>query len=67
MNEIVNKGLERAETQSKLMAASLIDQKDMLPRTINREGDLETAPSKWWTSGFFPGVVWYMYEASGNE
>lgn len=67
MNEIVNKGLERAETQSKLMAASLIDQKDMLPRTINREGDLETAPSKWWTSGFFPGVLWYLYEASGND
>lgn len=67
MSEIINKSLERAEIQSKLMAASLIDQKDKLPKTINREGNLETSSSKWWTSGFFPGVLWYLYEVSGND
>jgi unsaturated chondroitin disaccharide hydrolase len=25
-----------------------------------------TSNSKWWCSGFFPGVLWYLYEYSGD-
>ena len=26
-----------------------------------------TSKSNWWTSGFFPGVLWYLYEVNGND
>lgn len=37
-----------------------------LPRTINAEGKLITATDAWWTSGFFPGSLWYLYEYTKN-
>ena len=32
------------------------------PRTLNEDGTLRMRPSREWTSGFFPGTLWYMYE-----
>jgi hypothetical protein len=32
------------------------------PRTINPDGTLRLVSSQDWTSGFFPGELWYMYE-----
>lgn len=32
------------------------------PRTLNEDGTLRMRPSYEWTSGFFPGTLWYMYE-----
>ena len=32
------------------------------PRTIEDSGILHLIPSKDWTSGFYPGALWYMYE-----
>lgn len=32
------------------------------PRTINKKGELELVVARDWTSGFFPGTLWYMYE-----
>lgn len=42
-------------------------EKPFAPRTINKEGDLHLVRSKDWTSGFFPGVLWYLYEKTGSE
>lgn len=36
------------------------------PRTIEN-GSLKLVPSRDWTSGFFPGNLWMMYELTGNE
>ncbi|HTI07618.1 MAG TPA: alginate lyase family protein [Puia sp.] len=36
------------------------------PRTIEN-GQLKLVPSKDWTSGFFPGVLWMLYEYTGNN
>jgi hypothetical protein len=38
-----------------------------LPRTIDTAGNLITAGSGWWTSGFFPGSLWYLYEFKKDE
>lgn len=38
-----------------------------LPRTLNDKGELVTAGPGWWTSGFFPGSLWYLYEYSKDE
>ena len=51
-----------------LSAVKDLDVSDGFPRSV-KEGDYawtctgHTA----WTSGFFPGMLWYLYEHSGNE
>lgn len=67
MSTLVNSSLQTATIQSKLMAESLLDKEGKLPRTIGKDGKLVTSESRWWTSGFFPGVLWYLYEANGND
>lgn len=37
------------------------------PRTLDKKGNLVLVKSKDWTSGFFPGVLWYLYEYSGEN
>lgn len=32
------------------------------PRSLESDGSLIVVPSKDWTSGFFPGELWFMYE-----
>ena len=66
MDEVIEKGLHFSIEQSKRMAELLWNRKDCLPRTLDKDGDLITSDSKWWTSGFFPGVLWHLYEASGD-
>ena len=66
MSLLVDKSLQSATVQSKHMAESLIDKEGKLPRTIDKNGKLVTSDSRWWTSGFFPGVLWYLYEANGD-
>ena len=36
-----------------------------LPRTFV-DGKLQMVAPKDWTSGFFPGSLWYLYEATGD-
>lgn len=38
-----------------------------IPRTINKDGNLITVDIYDWTSGFFPGNLWYMYELTKEE
>ena len=38
----------------------------VFPRSIRKDGSLFLIPSKDWTSGFFPGSLWYMYEYTGD-
>ena len=38
-----------------------------LPRTYRVNTDkLETSDADWWTSGFYPGALFYLYEFSGD-
>ena len=37
-----------------------------IPRTVE-EGKLKGTPSKSWTSGFYPGMLWQLYGFSGDE
>ena len=50
------------------MAETLSEQDSLLPRTLDKEtGELVTSDSRWWTSGFFPGTLWYLYEHSEDQ
>lgn len=37
------------------------------PRTFEKNGTLRMVPSSDWTSGFFPGELWYMYEYTSDD
>ncbi len=37
------------------------------PRSVSEEGDLNMVASRDWTSGFFPGNLWYMHELTGDD
>lgn len=38
------------------------------PKTFDKTSQqLETSNSKWWCSGFYPGTLLYLYEATGNK
>lgn len=68
MQEVISKSFEVAEQQALSMAGYLNDKEGQLPRTYNKEEDkIITSGSGWWCSGFYPGVLWYLYENSEDE
>jgi rhamnogalacturonyl hydrolase YesR len=65
--KLVEEELGFAIEQYKRMAVSL-EGLDCLPRSADQQtGELLTCGSDWWTSGFFPGSLWYLYEYSGDK
>ncbi len=40
---------------------------DSFPRSLEPNGQIRGVASRDWTSGFYPGVLWYAYEYTGNE
>lgn len=67
LNIVIEDALNFSVGQSLRMAHSLDSEKNALPRSATRSGTLQTCSSSWWTSGFFPGTLWYLYEYSGND
>ena len=43
------------------------DTATLLPRSLSNNGDLIHETPLGWTSGFFPGALWYMYELTGDK
>ena len=42
--------------------------KALMPHGFNRKtGKLDMRTIYWWTAGHFPGSLWYLYEATGDE
>ena len=39
---------------------------DLNPRSIDNQGNIITVRSADWTSGFFPGCLWFAFELSGD-
>ena len=66
MSKVVERGLQRATSQSLVLANALKDRNDALPRTFDK-GRLQTIRFDHWVSGFFPGVLWMLYENSKDE
>lgn len=66
MITMADKTLDLALRQYKLMAAHVPD--NVLPRSTSmKDGSLVTADSEWWTAGFYPGTLWYLYEYSKDN
>jgi hypothetical protein len=65
MEKLIRKNMEFARAQYKLLAKNT--PADRMPRNFSeKEQKLETAATSWWTSGFFPGSLWYIYEFTGD-
>ena len=64
MSDLTDRVFGLAETQVRIMAAEMGPMDS--PRTFE-DGQLVKDTYRWWCSGFFPGVLWFTYEYTGNE
>ncbi|MFZ1313775.1 MAG: glycoside hydrolase family 88 protein, partial [Chitinophagaceae bacterium] len=61
MEKLIRKNFMLAAQQYKLLAGNTPT--NVMPRNyMAKEGKLVTSNTTWWTSGFFPGSLWYIYE-----
>ena len=61
-----------AEKQTELMLqeipkATKTSDDQFSPRTLHNGGQLRLVASRDWTSGFFPGVLWFLHEYTGKD
>lgn len=66
----VAKTVSEAESQTRVMLMEIQKAKtgkpDLVsPRTLEN-GELKLVTSRDWTSGFFPGILWYLHEFTGR-
>ena len=75
-NTLIKTLFDQAEQQTRLMLSEVdaTDKKPgsnkpllVSPRTLNEAGTLQLVPARDWTSGFFPGELWYLYEFTGKK
>jgi rhamnogalacturonyl hydrolase YesR len=67
MDKVIDEALSFSVKQYSLMAESVKDMPDRLPKTTDTTGKLITSNSSWWCSGFVPGSLWYLYEYSKDD
>lgn len=69
--EFADSQLKYAFTQIDSVKAGMpeeaLKKKPVSPRTIEEDGSLKIVASRDWTSGFFPGELWYMYEYTQDD
>ena len=63
----VAENIEFAKTQEKLQVDAIEKSGKILnPRTV-ADGKVKYISPEDWTSGFYPGTMWYMYELTGDS
>lgn len=63
--EMIDRALNVSVQHALKMAEKLAVQDSVLPRSF-ANGEMVLSDSRWWCSGFFPGVLWYTYEYSND-
>ncbi len=63
--QVIDKSLNDATRQYKFFTQEI--PADKFPRSIERNGKLMTSGSDWWCSGFYPGTLLYLYEATKDQ
>lgn len=62
----IKKTFNTITEQMSLMLEKITD-KSKMPRSIRKDGSVIQSPIEDWTSGFFPGTLWYIYEYTKND
>ena len=65
MSKLCPRVAETAKQQFALMSARLAD--DATPRTILPDGSMKDCSVGSWTSGFFSGSLWMLYQLTGDK
>ena len=66
MGKIIEENFQFAAKQYKVLAKNT--PKDMMPRSYNvKENKFIDSKTDWWTSGFYPGTLWYIYEQTQDK
>ncbi len=65
MQRLIADNFSVAASQYKLLAKNT--DAALMPRSFDTAANkLITSKTTWWTSGFFPGALWYIYEYTGD-
>ncbi len=65
MSELIDQQFKFAAQQYEVLARNV--PQDVMPKTFNyTTNKVETSDTKWWTSGFYPGSLLYIYEYTKN-
>lgn len=68
LERMIDKAFSNAIEQYGALADSLLrEAPGMLPHSLQEDGQITLVKPAGWTSGFFPGSLWYIYEYSGDE
>jgi len=63
---IIDKTLKKTVLQYTQLAKTAAEYPNKIPKTFQKDS-VVMADAAWWTSGFFPGTLWYIYEASKDK
>ena len=66
LSGVIERGLNVSRQQTLLLDKEMEAKENRLPKTYEN-CVLQTANYKYWISGFFPGVLWYLYEDTPTE
>lgn len=66
IGQVIEESLSFSASQAMKMYDILKADPGKLPKTYEN-GKLVRSTDKWWTSGFYPGALWYLYEFTGNR
>jgi len=64
---IIDENIAFAADQYGLLLESIENPEKLLNPKSFIDGKIKFIPPQEWTSGFFPGSLWYIYELTGNE
>lgn len=66
--DIIADNVKNAESQYSLLVKQLENRREVLiPRTIDEKGEVVCVPYSDWTSGFFPGCMWHLYNLTDDK
>lgn len=63
----IGENMNYACEQTRYMLESLGDTNGRYPRSTKKDGSLSTTDIYGWTSGFFPGTLWFLYEFTNDS
>ena len=67
MKVLINDVFSLAKKQYAPLAEKVYKLEGKVPRSTDVKGALVTSDISWWTSGFFPGSLWYIYEYTSDK